>query len=145
MHSTPVLMGRYDVKITGVGTLVLPRDWRSSLVEDGVVYVMPNLHERCLILLRKSALDDEIARLQTQMDDPNAKTTLKSITENAKLLQVDGRGRIVIPADQREFAGIGKMVSLVGNVRCVTVWATEALLADKDEETWECIVAAMNE
>jgi len=123
MNGTPVLIGRFDVKVTGSGTLVLPRDWRSLLVEDGAVCIMPDLHEPCLLLVRKSTLDQEIARLQDRKNGPDDERTLKCLSETARLVQVSEGGRLVIPAELRESAGIGKMASLVGNVRCVKVWS----------------------
>lgn len=141
-----VLVGRFDVKASLNGAITLPQEWRSLLVEDGAVCIVPDLHERCLLLVRKSTLDQEIARLKDQKNDPDSEKALMCITEKAKLVQVSVGGRIVVPIELRESASIGKMVSLVGNVRCVKVWATETLKTNSNEElSWDSIEAAMKE
>jgi MraZ protein len=56
----------------------------------------------------------------------------------ASELELDGQGRILLTNEQREFAGLGKRVALVGQVQKFEIW-DEAVWSENQEQ-WQAEV-----
>jgi len=142
-NDEPVLVGRFDVPLDASGSFLVPEEWRFMMRNGGDVCLVLDLHEKCLLLLTKKALDDEVALLK-RSHDLDAPIMLDQITKNAHVVSVAGDGRIVIPIALRTQVGITSSATLLGSVRVIKVWATDVLAEkEKEEPTWDCIEAAM--
>jgi MraZ protein len=106
--------GRYQHSIDPKGRLSVPAKFRDVLAQyEGTLIVVPN----------DNALEvhplEEWQRLENRINeqsqfDPEVRKLGRLYISRAKDVDLDGAGRILVPPDSRQQAGLGKDVTLVG-------------------------------
>lgn len=76
----PTLLGRFDVPVDAFGSFGLPEEWRFLVVDGCKMYLAPDPHEKCLLLVTEAALDKEVALLK-RSHDTDAPMLLDRITK----------------------------------------------------------------
>jgi MraZ protein len=115
--------GRYQHSIDPKGRLSVPAKFRDVLAQyEGTLIVVPN----------DNALEvhplEEWQRLENRINeqsqfDPEVRKLGRLYISRAKDVDLDGAGRILLPPDSRQQAGLGKDVTLVGpGRRFFEVW-----------------------
>ena len=115
--------GRYQHTIDPKGRLSVPAKFRDVLAQyEGTLIVAPN----------DNALEvhplEEWQRLENRINeqsqfDPEVRKLGRLYISRAKEVDLDGAGRILLPPDSRQQAGLGKDVTLVGpGRRYFEVW-----------------------
>lgn len=132
--------GIYRHSIDAKGRLIVPSRLRDELEEPTVaLIVMP---DGCIGLWSGEQWRDLEQRLIEQRRTGDM-ATRRGIRRMAALTfqdQVDGQGRISIPGDLREAAGIERDVVIMGHLDHVEIWATQkwddeqAALDEQDPE-----------
>ena len=138
------LLGEYHCRIDAKGRVSFPAKLRKQLdrvLHDGLV-VNRDIFEGCLVLYPKPEWDkvnDEMARLSRY----NRKHQLfqRKFMKGATHVDVDGAGRINLPAALLEYAGIdpknAKEVIVSGLGEKVEIWNQEAhkkqVIQDEDD------------
>lgn len=131
-----MFIGRYHSKIDEQSRLTVSADFRQLLSEGSFVI---QGFDRNLMVLTANAFR-ELCRLITAKNiaDPLTRLLLRMTLGSASRIEVDGSGRITIPPDLREFAGLVNETILVGQGDYFEVWAPatwndqEACLNDAD-------------
>jgi MraZ protein len=106
--------GRFQHRIDPKGRLSVPAKFRDALAPyDGNLVIVPNDH--CLEVHPL----EEWQRIETKLReqpifDPEVRELSRIYVSNAKEATLDAAGRILIPPDLREKAGLSKEVTLVG-------------------------------
>ncbi|MBI4635502.1 MAG: division/cell wall cluster transcriptional repressor MraZ [Candidatus Rokubacteria bacterium] len=106
--------GRYRHTIDPKGRLSVPAKFRDVLAQyDGHLVVVPNDH--CLEVHPL----EEWQRLETKLREqsrfnPEVREISRLYMSRAKDVTLDGAGRILLPQDARQQAGLEKEVTLVG-------------------------------
>ena len=106
------LMGTYHHNIDAKGRMSFPTKLRDLL--GGEFYVTKSINQKCLTIYSKSEwekLANKIAELPDSMGGLDIKRWLFS---GAGELVPDKQGRVLIPSDLREFAGLKKDVVVIG-------------------------------
>ena len=121
------LLGEYSHKFDAKGRLTLPTQFRKYLPTDLVVTLDPT--GRCLYVFEPSDFNDWVASFFEHADgsgiDPKSteETDLRrELKARANAVSIDGAGRINVPLNQREAAGIEKDVVLIGNTGYFEIW-----------------------
>ena len=106
--------GRYQHTVDPKGRVSIPAKFRDALAQfDGMLIVVPN----------GSALEvhpfESWQRLESRMHeksrfDADVRKFGRLYISNAKEVSLDGAGRILLPPDTREKAGLEKDVTVVG-------------------------------
>jgi MraZ protein len=115
--------GRYQHSIDPKGRLSVPAKFRDVLAQyEGTLIVVPN----------DNALEvhplEEWQRLENRINeqsqfDPEVRKLGRLYISRAKDVDLDAAGRILLPPDSRQQAGLGKDVTLVGpGRRFFEVW-----------------------
>ena len=115
--------GRYQHTIDPKGRLSVPAKFRDVLAQyEGTLIVVPN----------DNALEvhplEEWQRLENRINeqsqfDPEVRKLGRLYISRAKEVDLDGAGRVLLPPDSRQQAGLGKDVTLVGpGRRYFEVW-----------------------
>lgn len=115
--------GRYQHTIDPKGRLSVPAKFRDALAQyGGALIVVPN----------ENALEvhpiEEWERLENRINeqsafDPEVRKLGRLYISRAKEVALDGNGRILLPPDSRQQAGLGRDVTLVGpGRRFFEVW-----------------------
>ena len=131
------LNGLYRHKVDAKGRMSLPASFRKVLSTDLVVTRHPD--DDCLYVFEPQAFNDWVAGVFEdafgKFDSSNdlhvrLRRKLKS---RAVDVSIDAAGRIMLSADQRAAAGIGKDVVVVGNTGYFEVWDAKRYDEQDDE------------
>ena len=127
-------MFRGDSKLTVdvKGRIAIPMKYRDILLgqSDGQIVITININpsERCLWLYAQSEwneIEQKLVKLPSL--DPAAQRLKRILMGHASDTELDGSGRVLLPATLREFADLDKHVLLIGQGNKFEIW---------NESTW---------
>ena len=127
-----MFLGVNTLNLDAKGRIAVPAKHREPLAQccasRVVVTINPNRDDRCLWMYPENEWR-EIARKLSRLPSMNRQNQLiqRLMLGHASEVELDGQGRILISNELREYAGLGKRVSLVGQVHKFEIW---------DEEVW---------
>ena len=133
------LMGTYHHNIDAKGRMSFPTKLRDLL--GGEFYVTKSINQKCLTIYSKSEWD-KIAELPDSMGGLDIKRWLFS---GAGELVPDKQGRVLIPSDLREFAGLKKDVVVIGLDDKAEIWDKELWDAQQSNMDMSAMLAAMQQ
>jgi len=110
-----VFRGRYQHTIDPKGRLSVPAKFRDVLAQryEGNLVVVPN--DSCLEVHPLVEWERIETKLREQsMFNAEVRDIARLYVSRARDLELDGAGRILLPPDARQQAGLGKDVVLVG-------------------------------
>ena len=137
------LMGTYHHNIDAKGRMSFPTKLRDLL--GGEFYVTKSINQMCLTIYSKSEwekLANKIAELPDSMGGLDIKRWLFS---GAGELVPDKQGRVLIPSDLREFAGLKKDVVVIGLDDKAEIWDKELWDAQQSNMDMSAMLAAMQQ
>lgn len=122
------LIGTYECKIDAKGRLLLPAKLRSQLLpllEDGFV-LKRAVFQSCLELYPMQ----EWNKLMKKVNGLNRfkkknNDFIRRFTAGVKIIEVDSNGRLLIPRDLYNFAGLEKELVLSSAINIVEIWDKE--------------------
>jgi MraZ protein len=118
-----VFAGSHEHTLDDKGRLVLPAPWRRQLEDGG--FLAP--WEHCLALFPGPVFWEVADMIQERIeqsvgDVESARRSFRYFMRSAREVSPDGAGRIVVPAPQREAAGIGRDALLIGMRNRIEIW-----------------------
>ncbi|WOD44373.1 division/cell wall cluster transcriptional repressor MraZ [Hwangdonia lutea] len=127
------LIGTYDCKVDAKGRLMMPSGMKKQLaavLEDGFV-LRRSVFQPCLELYPMSEWQtvmqkiNKLNRFKKKNND-----FIRRFNAGARMVDVDGSGRLLIPKDLIGFAGITKNIVISPAVNIIEIWDK-----DKYEQT----------
>ncbi len=117
-------LGEFHHSLDEYGRLTLPAAYRALLPED--VFIVHGLDENLMVLppQRFHVLYRQLQRLS--LTDPKARQLRRLMFASAAQTKVDRAGRIRIPVELRERAGLEKDVVIVGVGDYFELWTPDA-------------------
>ncbi|MFH1169821.1 MAG: division/cell wall cluster transcriptional repressor MraZ [Chloroflexota bacterium] len=135
-----MFFGEFDYKVDDKGRVPLPPRFRGAL-KDGVV-LTPGA-ERCITVYTLSEWKKIAASLTTSsLTSSKLRKLNRVIFATAFNTQIDGQGRVAVPAPLREYAGIGDDVVIAGANNYLEIWNKdewEEEKANSQEQSWQII------
>jgi MraZ protein len=134
--------GEYRHQIDDKGRLAIPSKMRAQLA--GKFHVAQWL-DTCLAILPRSEWDAIAGKVASlPMTDPRTRALERRLFGRAVELEMDGQGRVLLPQNLREFAGLVGEVVIVGLPNRVELWskdrwAAQSAVLDDDEAFAELI------
>jgi len=122
------LIGTYECKSDAKGRLMFSSAFKkqlSSVLQDGFV-VKRAVFQPCLELYpisEWSLMMEKINKLNRFKKKNN--DFIRRFTAGVKMVELDATGRILIPKDLFEFAGIKKQVVMSSSVNIIEIWDKE--------------------
>jgi len=115
-----MFLGRYQHSIDDKGRLMVPARFRELL--DGGAYLTQGF-EKCLMVMTEAHFK-QVYDLITSMrlTDPTARLLRRLIFSNAYQVEVDKVGRILVPGNLRQFAGLEVDAVVAGQGEYFEVW-----------------------
>lgn len=134
-----MFMGEYLHTIDGKGRVIIPAKFREAL---GVRFIATKGLDHCLFVYPMSEwtiLEQKLRTLPFTQQDVRA--FVRFFFSGATECEVDKQGRILLPANLREYAQLEKDVVLVGVSTRVEIWS-QALWSDYSSQAEELYVNA---
>jgi len=135
-----MFFGEFEYRIDEKGRVPIPPRFRREL-KEGVV-LTPGI-EQCITAYPLSEWKKLAATLTTgSVTRSKLRSLNRAIFATAFSLNMDGQGRIALPAPLRQYASIEDEVVIAGANNYLELWNTERWEAEKaisQEQTWQII------
>lgn len=118
-----MFMGRYNHTIDPKGRLSIPSKYRETLGEE---FVVSKGMDGCLFVYASDdwkVFEEKLASLP--LINAEARQFARFFLSGAQYVTVDKQGRILMPQDLREFAGLEKDVVLAGMGGRIEIWSLD--------------------
>ncbi len=126
-----VFLGEYQHSLDAKGRLTIPAKFREDLGEGAIV---TRGLDHCLFLFPNSEWTELEAKLKTlPLTKHDARQFARFLFSGATECELDKQGRIMLPLNLREFAGIDKDAVVIGVSSRIEIWS---------KEKWETYVEA---
>lgn len=138
-----MFMGEYSHNIDAKGRMIVPSKFREQLGDefvvtkglDGCLFVYPNEEWQ--------NIEEKFRNVPLTSKD--ARKFSRFFFAGATTCEVDKQGRILLPANLREYAGIDKEVVSVGVFSRVEIWSKDRYLENSDFDDMDEIAEHMAE
>jgi MraZ protein len=119
-----VFLGTYVHNLDNKGRLAIPARFRDGLSGESV---MTRGADQCLVIFPPDPWRSLCARIEAlPLSDHDARMYRRFLFSDAVVLDLDGQGRVLVPAELRRYAGIDRSVVCVGMDSVIEVWAADA-------------------
>lgn len=116
-----MFLGRFAHNLDTKGRLAVPARFRASL-EEGVVVTRGM--DRCVAAYPMHVWEELAGKISSlPMTDPNARQFRRMVFAEAANLALDSQGRIVVPPELREYAGIDREAVIIGVHTSFEIWS----------------------
>lgn len=136
-----MFMSEYNHTIDAKGRLIIPSKFREVLGEE---FVVSKGMDGCLFVYANedwNAFEQKLTSLP--LINKEARQFARFFLAGAAQVELDKQGRILLPANLREFAGLDKEVVLVGVGSRIEIWSRDKWEAVNADENMDDITAAM--
>ena len=118
--------GRYEHTIDPKGRLSIPSRYREDLVSRRITTNVLSEGDHCVAAFPL----DEWEKVETDLQQhspfsPERRNMVRVMVASAKECEVDRAGRILVPPELREFAGLKKDVVITGALEGFEIWSRE--------------------
>lgn len=117
-------LGEYEATLDPKGRFLLPSGFKKQLPEDSSArFVINRGFEKCLSLYPIKSWEpifNEISRLNDF--DPKVREFRRYFLNGATLMELDTAGRLLIPQNLKDHAGLEKDIVLVAAMNKIEVW-----------------------
>ena len=136
-----MFMGQYNHTIDTKGRLIVPSKFRERLGDE---FVVSKGMDGCLFVYANedwNAFEQKLTSLP--LINKEARQFARFFLAGAAQVELDKQGRILLPANLREFAGLDKDVVLVGVGSRIEIWSKEKWETISEDDNMDDIAAAM--
>ena len=137
------LMGTYHHNIDAKGRMSFPTKLRDLL--GGEFYVTKSINQKCLTIYSKSEWEKLANKIAELPDSTGGLDIKRWLFSGAGELVPDKQGRVLIPSDLREFAGLKKDVVVIGLDDKAEIWDKELWDAQQSNMDMSAMLAAMQQ
>ena len=126
-----MFMGTFNNSIDAKNRMIVPSKHRDQL---GGRCVLTKGMDKCLYIYSMNEWDKQMDKIEALPEsDPKVRAFIRHFCANAVDCEFDKQGRIVIPAELKEYAGIDKELVTRGAMRKIEVWSKEVWDAPDNE------------
>jgi MraZ protein len=130
-----LFLGEYDHALDDRGRITLPRKIREEL--DARELVLTRGFDTCIFGFDRASWEREAGKhLETPVTDKEARSLRRYLFSGAQKAEIDKLGRILLPAQLKEYASISRNVIVIGAGDHFEIW---------DTKRWETYSATLEE
>ncbi|MFD2759027.1 division/cell wall cluster transcriptional repressor MraZ [Gulosibacter faecalis] len=119
-----MFLGTYSPKLDEKGRLILPAKFREQLAE-GVV--LTRGQERCIYVFSNAEFEGFHDRIrQAPVTSKQARDYLRLLLSGAHAEVPDKQGRVTLPQQLRQYAGLDRELAVIGAGSRAEIWDAEA-------------------
>ena len=117
-------LGEYESTLDPKGRFLLPAGFKKQLPEGGDPrFVINRGFEKCLTLYPRQSWEPLYAKISTLNDfEPKVREFRRYFLNGAIVLELDSAGRLLIPQNLKEHAGLGKDIVLAAALNKIEIW-----------------------
>lgn len=117
-------LGEYEATLDNKGRFLLPAGFRKQMPDDSSTrFVINRGFEKCLSLFPIKSWEPIYAEISKLNDfDPKVREFRRYFLNGATIMEIDTAGRLLIPQNLKEHAGLEKDIVLVSAVNKIEVW-----------------------
>jgi len=117
-------LGEYEATVDVKGRFLLPAGIKKQLAEDSTdQFVMNRGFESCLTLYPAKNWEPIFSGINKLNDfDPKVREFRRYFFNGATSLELDSAGRLLIPPNLKEHAGLERDIVLVGAMNKIEIW-----------------------
>ena len=136
-----MVVGKYNNSIDSKSRVIVPAKFRDEL--EGRCIIAKSL-DRCLTIYPlaqwEKFVEEKLEILPA--GNPQARKLKRHFYSSAAECDVDKQGRLTIPQELKEYAGIEKELITVGSDKTIEVWSREHWEDELDPDTGELMNAS---
>lgn len=138
-----MFMGEYNHTIDPKGRVIIPAKFRENL---GSQFVITKGLDGCLFGYPYDTWEEVGKNFQESMKaNKEARKFSRFFFASASSCDIDKQGRILIPANLRDYAGLKKDVVLAGNLTHIEIWDKDKWDADNTFEDMDDVADKLAE
>ena|ERR1700680_3481900 len=117
-------LGEYEATLDSKGRFLLPAGFKKQLPEEGGSrFVINRGFEKCLSLYPMKSWEPIFGDISKLNDfDPKVREFRRYFLNGATILDLDSAGRLLVPQNLKEHAGLEKDIVLVSAVNKIEIW-----------------------
>lgn len=128
-----VFMGQNEHSIDGKGRLIVPSQFRKDL---GPKFVIARGVDKCLCIYTKEKFLQIAQTIKANANmTPQQRMFVRIFFATAEWCEIDKQGRILVPSNLREYAGIEKDVISIGCLERIEIWDRKRYLDMMSQES----------
>lgn len=118
-----MFLGEFEHAIDDKGRVAVPARFREELSEG---LVLTRGFDACLQAFPRARWQELSAKVSSlSLGSPEARTLRRILFSNAAEVEVDRQGRILIPQNLREYAGLAEQVVITGMDNYFEIWSSD--------------------
>ena len=137
-----MFMGTYDHSIDTKGRVIVPAKFRETLGDSFVVTLGL---DGCLFVYPNEEWEDFVNQLKELPGSKEARKLQRYFMAGAAPCDVDKQGRVLIPSNLREKAGLEKDIVFVGVMSKIEIWSRQRWDENDDFDNVDDIAEHMSE
>ena len=116
-----LFLGEYDHALDDRGRVTLPRKIRQEI--EGKVVVLARGYDGCMFGFDLGSWEREAAKhLDTPVTDQSGRQVRRYLFAGAQKVEIDKLGRILLPAQLKEYAHVAHEVKIIGTGDHFEIW-----------------------
>lgn len=137
-----MFMGTFDHSIDTKGRVIVPAKFRETLGDSFVVTLGL---DGCLFVYPEEEWQDFVKQLKELPGSKEARKLQRYFMAGAAPCDVDRQGRVLIPSNLREKAGLDRDIVFVGVMSKIEIWSRKRWDENDDFENVDDIAEHMSE
>jgi len=118
-----VFLGEFEHSIDDKGRVAIPARFREELAEG---MVLTRGFDQCLQAFPRQVWQQLAQKVSSlSLGSPEARNLRRILFSNAAEVEVDRQGRILVPQNLREYAGLGEQVVITGMDTFFELWSAD--------------------
>jgi MraZ protein len=119
-----IFAGEYEHRIDPQGRVAIPARFKQAFLEG---IVLGRAYDNCVVVYTPEEWERAASDIAQQpATSANARKLARLTFSGAYVGSLDRSGRVVIPQQLREYAGLGDDVVIVGTGRFMEIWSVDA-------------------
>jgi MraZ protein len=117
-------LGEYEATLDSKSRFLLPAGFKKQLPEeDNTQFVINRGFEKCLTLYPVKIWEPIFTRIGQLNDfDPKVREFRRYFLNGATMLELDSAGRLLVPQNLKEYAGLEKDIVLASATNKIEIW-----------------------
>jgi MraZ protein len=117
-------LGEYEATIDSKGRFLLPAGFKKQMADETKTqFVINRGFEKCLSLYPMESWEPIFSEVSKLNDfDPKVRAFRRYFLNGATLTELDSAGRLLVPPNLKEHAGLEKDIVLIAAVNKIEIW-----------------------